>query len=132
MNGLSWRILIVDQNDPMLVDRTNRRTVGTTDPMTQTVFISNTIYGDFFIKVLIHELAHCAMVSFNLIPEIHRMVRPEYWIEAEEWVCNFMADYGFGIFSIAYKTVGYDGWKFIPQEYQNFIQKGGIPYDKWR
>lgn len=131
MNGLSWRIIVTDQNDPMLVDRTYKRTVGTTDPISQTVYISNQIYGDFFIKVLIHELGHCAMISFGLIEQIQRMIKPEYQIEAEEWICNFLADYGFGIFSIAFKMVGFDAWKLIPQSYYNFISKGGIPYDRW-
>lgn len=131
MNGLPWRILIVDQNDEMLVDRTNTLKVATTDPITRTVYISNAIYGNFFIKVLIHELSHCAMISFDLISEIHRMVKPEYWIDAEEWICNFMSDYGFVIYSSAFKAVGFDAWKYIPQEYYNFIDKGGIPYDKW-
>ena len=33
------------------------------------------------------------MTSFGLIEELHRLVKPEYWIEAEEWVCNLLADY---------------------------------------
>lgn len=41
------------------------------------------------------------MISFGLLKAIHRMVKPEYWIDAEEWVCNFIADYGYGIFQIA-------------------------------
>lgn len=131
MNGLPWKIQITDQNDPMLVDRTNNLRVATTDPVDQVVYISNQIYGNFFLKVLIHELGHCAMTSFNLLDDIHRMVKPEYWIEAEEWICNFLADYGFYIFSIAFKTVGYDAWKFIPAEYSNLVEKGGIPYDRY-
>ena len=50
---------------------------------------------------MIHELGHCAIFSFDLLPDIHRMVKEKYWIEAEEWMCNFIADYGMMIFSIA-------------------------------
>lgn len=131
MNGIPWRVMIVDQNDPRLVDRTNTLTVGTTDPLNHMVYISNAIYGNFFIKVLLHELSHCAMVSFNLIDDIHRMVKPECRIEAEEWICNFMADYGFKIYSSAFKTVGYEAWKYVPQEFYNFINGGGISYDRF-
>lgn len=131
MNGLTWSVEFVNENDMRLVDRTHKLTVATTDPVSKTVFISDQIYGNFFIKVLIHELSHCAMVSFNMLDEIHRMVKPEYWIEAEEWICNFMADYGFKIFSIAFKIVGFDAWKYIPYELSEFIRKGGIPYDRW-
>lgn len=131
MNGLSWTIEIVDPYNKMLVDRTNRRTVGTTDPVSQTIYLSSEIYGNFFIKVLIHELAHCAMVSFNLLPQLHKMVKKQYWIQAEEWVCNFIADYGFTIFSIAYKRIGFDAWKLIPKEYQILYQDGGMPYGEY-
>lgn len=101
----------------MLVDRTNTMTVATTDPETLTVYLSKDLSGDFLIKVLLHELGHCAMYSFGLLDDIHRMVDPKHWIEAEEWVCNFFADYGFKIFSIAYDVVGFDALGYIPIEF---------------
>ena len=55
-------------------------------------------------RVLIHELGHCVIFSYNLFDELHEMVKPEYWVDAEEWVCNFIADYGLAVFSIA-KTI---------------------------
>lgn len=50
---------------------------------------------------MVHELGHAAMFSYNLLPAIHRFVKPNRWIEAEEWVCNFIADYGDDILDIA-------------------------------
>ena len=44
--------------------------------------------------VFLHELGHCIMFSCGLLFELHRMVKREFWIEAEEWVCNFIANYG--------------------------------------
>lgn len=41
------------------------------------------------------------MFSYDLLPQIHRLVDPVYWIEVEEWVCNFIADYGQTIFDTA-------------------------------
>lgn len=105
----------------MLVDRTGTRTVATTDPKTKCVYLSSTLQGDFLTQVLIHELGHCALVSFNLLDDIHKMVRPEYWIDAEEWVCNFIADYGLKIFSAAYSILGEDAWTYIPYELEKFI-----------
>lgn len=52
---------------------------------------------------------------------IHKVVKPEYWILAEEWVCNFIADYGAKIFSIAYSVLGNDAWMFIPYELDKVI-----------
>lgn len=89
----------------MLVDRTGRRTVATTDPSTKSIYISTNISGDFGKRVLLHELGHCVIYSFNLEQDIYRMVRPESWIEAEEWMCNLIADYGEMIFKIAYQIL---------------------------
>lgn len=77
--------------------------------------------GALLMKVLIHELGHCALVSYSLLDDIHKVVKPEYWIWAEEWVCNFIADYGTKIFSIAYSVLGNDAWMFIPYELDRVI-----------
>ena len=104
----------------MLTDRTGKITVATTDPETYTVYLSNKLQGDFLIKVLLHELGHCTMISFGLLDYIHDAVYPEKWIEAEEWLCNFLTDYGFGIFRAAYKIVGENAWDYVIPELENF------------
>ena len=108
MNGIHWKILTVDQSSPILIDRTGNVTLACTDPVTKRVFLSNTIPKELYLKVLLHELGHCAMVSYNLIDDIHRMVKPRYWIEAEEFICNFIADYGLKIFTTAENVVKVD------------------------
>lgn len=95
--------------------------MATTDPKTHTVYLSDELYGDFLMTVLIHELGHCAMISFGLLDEIRQMVYPEYWIEMEEFICNFLADFGFKVFKIAFDKMGYDAWKLIPSEFENYI-----------
>lgn len=114
MNGYFWKVRFVGENSPYLVDRTGHKTIATTDPVTKTVNLAEGLDGDFLVRVLLHELGHCAMVSYNLIDDIHRMTYPEYWIEAEEWVCNFIADYGFQIFSAAYDILGDRAWLYVP------------------
>lgn len=121
MNGDLWQIIIVDPSDQMLVDRTGTRTVATTDPMAKCVYLSSTLHGDFLIRVLIHELGHCAMISFNLLDDIRNSVYPSKWIDAEEWICNFIADYGFKIFSVAYSVLGENAWICIPKELEKII-----------
>lgn len=117
MNGDSWKIRFVPHNSSMLVDRTNTLTVATTDPKTYTVYLSNLLQGDFLMTVLIHELGHCALYSFDLLDDIHRMTYPENWIEMEEFICNLLADYGLKIFRIAFNRLGYEAWKLIPKEF---------------
>ncbi len=121
MNGYVWRICFVDPKDPYLMDRTGRLRVATTDPETRIIFLSNDLNGSFLEKVLVHEIGHCALFSFHLVDDIHRMVRPEYWIEAEEWICNFIADYGQIIYSTAYSYLGVHAWKAIPYELERLI-----------
>lgn len=99
MNGRLWRVRFVDPDSPYLVDRTGRRTLAVTDPKLQHVFVARGLRGPMLRKVLIHELGHVALVSYDLLPELHRMVKPVYWTDAEEWACNWIADYGDMIFA---------------------------------
>lgn len=101
MNGDRWRVLFDSPYSPNLIDRTGKLCVATTDPRTRTVYLSNELAGDFLRTVLIHELGHCAMISYDLLPYIHNAIPPQLWIEAEEWICNFLADYGEEIFDIS-------------------------------
>lgn len=116
MNGYFWRVLRVPPDSPMLVDRTGLARVATTDPQTQCVYISDQIEGDFLHRVLLHELGHVVMLSYGLILTLRSRL-PEYlWIDAEEWCCNLIADYGAEIFSKAYQVLGEHAWSFMPQE----------------
>lgn len=121
MNGYSWVVKRVSSQSPMLVDRTGKSTLATTDFSSLTVYISNSIRDSFFTHVLIHELGHCALFSYGLIDDIHKVVQPQYWIEAEEWVCNFIADYGLQIFETAYDIAGNDAWLMVPRELDRMI-----------
>lgn len=114
MNGLKWSVRFTSPNNPVLVDRTNVLTVAVTDPATMTVYIADNLREEFLNRVLIHELGHCAMVSFNLLADLHRMVKKRYWIEAEEWCCNLLADYGSLIYGIAYSVLGDEAIHIVP------------------
>lgn len=107
MNGIFWRVETVDPDSPYLIDRTNQFRLATTDPKTHRVYLSSYIPTDMIDRVLVHELGHCVIFSYDLFDSLHQMVKPEYWIDIEEWVCNFIADYGMMVFSIA-KSVRHD------------------------
>lgn len=121
LGGIFWRVRTVNPNSAMLIDRTGTHTVATTDPITHTVYISNQLAGEFLTHVIIHELGHCAIISFGLQDDIRRMVRPEYWIEAEEWACNFIADYGMRIFRATYQILGDEALEYLPYELERLI-----------
>lgn len=116
LNGRTWRVQYVEPYDLRLVDRTGTLCVATTDPKTNVVYLSDELEGDFLVRVLVHEIGHCALVSFNLMDDIHRLCRPDLWVEAEEWICNFIADYGLCVFKAAYAVLGDDAWMAVPYE----------------
>lgn len=101
MNGYVWHIVYVGAGSPVLIDRTNHRRVATTDPGTRCIYICNDLDYEFLKTVLLHELAHCVMLSYGILEEVHRFTTPDKWVEAEEWVCNFIADYGREVFYVA-------------------------------
>ena len=121
INGYLWHVKFVPPNSSELIDRTGEYRVATTDPSTLYIYLSSQLTGDFLNRVLIHELGHCIIFSFDLLKDVHRMVKRQYWIEAEEWICNFIADYGLKIFSSAYHILGDDAWIFIPQKMAQLI-----------
>lgn len=121
MNGYEWHILRVDPNDPRLVDRTRNIRLATTDPNDLCVYLSNELSGEMLTRVLIHELGHCAIFSYGLEHEIHRFVKRRYWVEAEESICNFLADYGRIIFNRVAEVLGKDAWRVIPFEFDRLI-----------
>lgn len=94
MNGYLWRVKYVSPESFDLIDRTGKKRLATTDPRTKYIYLSIELQGDILNRVLLHELGHAVMFSYGLLDRLHFYVRPEYWIEAEEWVCNFIADYG--------------------------------------
>lgn len=92
-----------------------------TDPATFTVYLSTELVPPFLYRVLVHELAHCAMVSYGLLDRLHALVPYGRWIEVEEWVCNFIADYGMEIYESAYESLGYSAWAAVPPEFDRYM-----------
>lgn len=114
MNGDIWEAVRVRWDDERLIDRTGNLRLATTDPATMTVCYSEILTGSMLARVLIHEMGHCAMVSYGLLPELHRMVKPSYRVQMEEWVCNFLADYGMTVYESAKAVIGEQAIRLVP------------------
>lgn len=99
-------MIFVEPNHPELIDRTGQFRVATTNPIKSTIFLSRSLSGDFLRTVLIHELGHAAMISYGMLPEIHSMTKPQYWIEMEEYICNIIADKATELIDIADGLLG--------------------------
>lgn len=121
MNGMHWSIRWTNPSDPILIDRTNVLTCAVTDPDTMTIYLSNQLKGEFLNRVLIHELGHCVMCSYNLINDIHRMCKRRYWIEMEEFCANLLADYGNQVFGLAYSILGEEAIYIVPYELERLV-----------
>lgn len=104
MNGDLWRVQFVPPQDDVLIDRTGKRTLAVSDYSTMTISIANNLHGELLNRVFIHELGHCVMFSYGLLPELHRMVKKRHWVDAEEWCCNFISDYS-GIIIVTSKDI---------------------------
>lgn len=121
MNELPWSIRYVNESDESLIDLYGMKRLATTDPIRREISISNKLYGNLLVTVFLHELGHCVLFSYNLLPAIQRMVKEEYWLDMEEWICNFIVDYGIKIFKIGYDILGEEVWKFIIQNIERMM-----------
>lgn len=58
---------------------------------------------------------HLLSSSAVHVLRIHKGVKEEYWIEAEEWLCNFIAEYGQRIFETA------SSLEIVPQKVEEIV-----------
>lgn len=110
-----WSVRMVGPDSPALIDRTGSRCLGTTDPSCHCVYLSDTIKGDMLARVLVHEMTHATLWSTGMIAELRSMVKPWRRIDAEEWVCNLMADFGWSTFVQARAIMGPRAIMYLPQ-----------------
>lgn len=68
INGILWKVVRVGSHDARLIDRTGQIKLATTDPHTRTVHLSSQLKGKMLETVLIHEVGHCILISYGLLP----------------------------------------------------------------
>lgn len=90
MNGILWTVKMVNSNSPLLMRSNRTMTVGMCDRSTHEICISDRLQGAFLRKVLIHEVCHSAMLSYDI----------NMSVEQEELFCDLVATYGDEIFAI--------------------------------
>ncbi len=120
MNNYLWKVIIVPANSRYLLSRTGL-TVGTTDPNTLCIYISEELTGELKKRVIAHEMGHAACFSYNLIPQIRTCCYPDKYIDMEEFICNFVADYGEMIFSLTYDILGDKALYTVPYHLERMI-----------
>ena len=91
INGMDWNLRLVGSHSPMLMRSDGTYTFGMTDRNTRDIYISDMIHGNFYDRVLCHELCHAFCLSYNLTMDI----------QTEEIVADFLATYGREVFAVA-------------------------------
>lgn len=121
LNGYLWHVVTVPEDSTYLIDRTGHRTVATTDGKTLCVYLSDSVHGEFRKRVIAHEMGHAVCFSYDLISEIHACCIPSKRIEMEEFICNFVADYGEMIFEITYRILGDAALEQLPRYLEKLV-----------
>lgn len=91
INGYIWHLVFVEWNDPSLYRNDGSLTVGMCDSRTKTVYLNNRLEGEFLRKVIIHEICHCFVASYNVSPNI----------DCEERLADVIATFGDRIISLS-------------------------------
>lgn len=121
LNNIYWKVSYVRSDSKRLIDRTGNVRLATTDIRLHQICINENLSGKLLTKVLLHEIGHATMASYGLISDLHKFVKKEYQVEAEEWVCNLIADYGAMIFRSAVKVLGDKAWDYVPREIDRIL-----------
>lgn len=121
INNSIWRVVTVPTDSAYLWDRTGNLTVATTDPKEHCIFVSEAIYGDFLLRVLIHEMTHVVLWEYEIINKIHMYCLPEFRIPMEEEICNILADYGRMVYEISYRILGGKAIFTVPYELERLV-----------
>lgn len=90
INGITWYMIRVRSDSPMLMRSDGSITVGMCDRETQTIYISDALHGRFLRKVLLHEICHSAMFSYGIDMSVYQ----------EELFCDLLSTYGDEIIAI--------------------------------
>ena len=90
INGITWYMIRVRCDSPMLMRSDGSIAVGMCDRETQTIYISDALHGRFLRKVILHEICHSAMFSYGI----------DMSVDQEELFCDLLATYGDEIIAI--------------------------------
>lgn len=91
MNGRKWQIVSRKSDSPDLMRSDGSFALGVTDDSSSTVYICEELSEKMLVKVITHELVHCACFSYGVILDI----------EVEEIAADFLATYGREVIEIA-------------------------------
>lgn len=81
INGLKWKIKFTDKEHDLIVNGVVR--LGVADRNRLTIYLFDGLYGKMLRKVLIHELTHAWLFSYDYVLDV----------DTEEMLCAFVDTY---------------------------------------
>lgn len=91
IHSVVWNVCFVSARADILRRSDGTLSVGVTDNLTKTIYLSDALQGKFLEKVVAHELVHAFSFSYGLyIP-----------VDVEEQIADFLATYGRDVFNMA-------------------------------
>ena len=90
INNIEWDIVIVPADSVELRKPDGRYAYGMCDSWSSTIYISDELYGEFFKKVLCHEITHAAMFSYGV----------DLTHDEEELIADLISTYGAEVIDI--------------------------------
>ena len=81
INGLNWKIVFTENDNDLIVNSSVR--LGVTDRNRLTIYLYDGLKGKLLRKVLIHELTHAWLFSYDYSLDV----------ETEEMLCEFLDTY---------------------------------------
>ena len=121
INDHIWNIYYVSEDNPVLIDRTGTWTLAVTIPKRKSIYLSDNLFGNQLITVLLHEMTHATLWEFGIINDIRKYCYPENAIDMEELVCNIVADYAQYIFMEAYRVLGGQAIFYMPMVLERLV-----------
>ena len=94
INGLKWKIKMVNPSNPALRYKDGTYTLGMCDRDSKTIYLAENLEGSMLKKVLCHEIVHAAMFSYDVYLSL----------EQEEVIADIIATYGNEIINITNKV----------------------------
>lgn len=84
VNNTIWRIRFVNPNSKYLIKSNGNKVLGMCDNNIKTIFIADNQTDRKTEHIICHEITHSICFEYDISLDY----------ELEEWLCNFMADYG--------------------------------------
>lgn len=93
INGRKWLLKFVPSYSSILQKSDGSLSVATCDDITSTIYVNNSLRGNFLRKVLCHEITHAAMFSYGVTLSI----------DQEELLADLISTYGDEIIDVTNK-----------------------------